>query len=97
MCVGRRSTEARPVSLMSPETGPSIGPQFDRGGRFSADSVPLLLRSIGLQRKARGAGWEVFQCHISELSSFWCVVPWLAHRPLVNLEMSRLEQWTLLL
>jgi len=28
---------------MSPETGPSIGPQFDRGGRFSGDpgSLPL--------------------------------------------------------
>jgi len=28
---------------MSPETGPSIGPQFDRGGRFSGDPGSLAL------------------------------------------------------
>ena len=51
--MGRRSTEAPLASLVSPETGLPIGPQFDRGGRFGGDleSLPPPDRS-----KTHGAG-----------------------------------------
>jgi hypothetical protein len=51
------------TSLMSPETGPSIGSLFDRGGRLDEDLASVLLRSIDPQRKARGAGREILQCN----------------------------------
>ncbi len=52
---------------MSPETGLSIGPQFDRGGRFRGDlESPTLPSPIDSNRVARGAGRE--KSH--EISSF---------------------------
>ena len=38
---GKAIERAPQVSLMSPETGLSIGPQFDRGGRFGGDLESL--------------------------------------------------------
>ena len=43
---GKAIDTANQSPLMSPETCLSIGPQFDRGGRFSGDRVSLPPRSI---------------------------------------------------